>query len=168
MLQEEHDKRRVQLVEQTAPDHFIRDLRDQECWRCISYQESNNNSFFSTSMKLVGQFRDNKINILECATKLGRVDRMYSAQYSPHRRRCIQVHSGGRRTVYQPVGRCSRLGPVAGGGWLCEKDYHAMASELLVLPAFTKGGQRRTHRREHQTTYSGGVFDLRVGEWSVW
>ena len=80
MLQEEHDKRRVQLVEQTAPDHFIRDLRDQECWRCISYQESNNNSFFSTSMKLVGQFRDNKINILECATKLGRLDRMYSEQ----------------------------------------------------------------------------------------
>ena len=53
MLQEEHDKPHVQLAEQTTPDHFIRALRDPQYWRCISYQESNNNSFFSTSMKLV-------------------------------------------------------------------------------------------------------------------
>ena len=38
MLQEEHDKRHVQIAEQATPDHFIRMLRDPEYWRCISYQ----------------------------------------------------------------------------------------------------------------------------------
>ena len=42
------------------------------------------------------------------------------------------------------------------------------SGELQVLPAVAQEGQRRAHRREHQTTHSGGVFDLRVGEWSVW
>ena len=80
MLQEEHDKIHLQLAEQTTPDHFIRALRDPEYWRRISYQERNNNSLLSTSMKFVVQLQNDDINIIECATKLGRLESMYYAQ----------------------------------------------------------------------------------------
>ena len=77
MLQEEHDKRHLQIAKQTTPDHFIRALRDPEHWRCISYQESTSNSLLSASMKLIVQLQRCNIHIIECATKLGRLERMY-------------------------------------------------------------------------------------------
>ena len=41
--QEAHERRHLQIAEQTASDHFVRVLCDPEYWGDISYQEQNNN-----------------------------------------------------------------------------------------------------------------------------
>ena len=53
MVQDEHDKRHLQIAEQTTSDHFIKELRDPEYWRSISYQESTNNSLLAESIRLI-------------------------------------------------------------------------------------------------------------------
>ena len=35
MVQDEHDKRHLQIAEPMASDHFIKELRDPEYWRRI-------------------------------------------------------------------------------------------------------------------------------------
>ena len=35
MVQDEHDKRHLQIAEPMASDHFIKELRDPEYWRSI-------------------------------------------------------------------------------------------------------------------------------------
>ena len=71
MVQEEHDKRHLQIAEQTTSDHFIKELRDPEYWRSISYQESTNNSLLSESIRFVKLFKRGDRDIIECAIKLG-------------------------------------------------------------------------------------------------
>ena len=41
--QDARERRHFQISEQTAPDHFIKVLRDPEYWEEISYQERNYN-----------------------------------------------------------------------------------------------------------------------------
>ena len=43
MAQDEHDCRHLHIAEQTATDHFVRELSDPDYWRNIGYQERNNN-----------------------------------------------------------------------------------------------------------------------------
>ena len=145
-------------------------------------------------MKLVRQIRDNKINIIELATKLGRIDRMNSEQtgmfdippVTDATLNRLHAMAFGIPRIDDDAHKCTPtvgelftnqwgdapdwvlLPEGDGGARRSLEDYHAMASELRVLPAVAQEGQRRTHRREHQTTHSGGVFDLRVGDWSVW
>ena len=76
MVQDEHDKRHIQIAEQTALDHFINELRDPEYWRSISYQESNNNSLLAESIRFIGRLKRGDIDIVECGIELGHLERM--------------------------------------------------------------------------------------------
>ena len=53
MVQVGHDKRHLQIAEQTTLDYFIKELRNPEYWRSISYQESANNTLLAESIRFI-------------------------------------------------------------------------------------------------------------------
>ena len=195
MLQEEHDKRHVQIAEQATPDHFIRILRDPEYWRCISYQESNNNSYFSTSMQLVNQFRDNTINIIELATKLGRIDSIFSEvtgmfdipPVTDATLNRLHAMAFGIPRIDDAAYKCTTkvskcftnqwgdapdwdhwvLLPEGGGGARRTiTQWPASCVYYAQSPKKDNGGS--TDERTRLPIPEGCMISLRVGEWSVW
>ena len=55
--QEAHEQWHLQIAAQTATDHFVRVLSDQEYRGEISYQERNNNLLLSETIKLIKQMK---------------------------------------------------------------------------------------------------------------
>ena len=75
--QDAHDRRHLQLAEQTASDHFVKVLREQEYWRNICYQELNNNLLLAETIKLIEQMKDGDIDIFECGIEIGYNEQLY-------------------------------------------------------------------------------------------
>ena len=81
MAQDEHDLRHLQIAEQTALDHFVKELRDPEYWRSISYQERSNNTLLAETIRLIEQLKKGGIDILECRIEIGYREWMYYVQF---------------------------------------------------------------------------------------
>ena len=80
-VQDEHDKRHLQVAEQTASDHFIKELHGQEYWKSFSYQELNNNSLLAESIRFIKRLKEGEIDIIECGIEIGYLERMYYAEF---------------------------------------------------------------------------------------
>ena len=78
--QEEHERRHKQIVEQFAPDHYMRIIRDPEYWRNLGYQECNNNRLLTEIVRIVKQLKNNEIDIIECSIQIGSYECMYYDQ----------------------------------------------------------------------------------------
>ena len=75
--QDAHDRRHLQLAEQTASDHFVKVLREPEYWRNIRYQARNNNLLLVETIKLIEQMKDGDIDIFECGIEIGYNEQLY-------------------------------------------------------------------------------------------
>ena len=71
----------LQVAEQTASDHFIKELCGQEYWRSFSYQERNNNSLLAESIHFVQRLKEGEIDIIECGIEIGYLESMCYAEF---------------------------------------------------------------------------------------
>ena len=173
-------------IEQTYSDHFVKGHREPEYWRSISYQERNSNLLLAETIKLIEQMKHGVIDIMECSIEIGYRGWMYYAQFGMFAIPPLD-HKNLKRLHGMAFG-IPRNGPASMTTCVC-RSLGSCSPTQAARPqtgycrrrgkAVRKGschhGQRTsiiTRRRRGMTAprraHSGGVFDLRVGEWSFW
>ena len=144
-------------------------------------------------IKLIGQMKDGDVDIIECGIEIGYRERMHYALFGMFNIPRVEdkilkrPHSMtfGIPRIDDDIYKCTPTpgqlftnqwgdAPV----WVLSQEGEGGVKRIITpwqavceyYPPSPKKdiGHWGSHREEHQTTHSGGVLHLRVGEWSVW